>query len=836
MPRHLWQGHWIEDAALEARVERLSADAAAALEDGLPTPVLLRACDQLSRRLAQEAGLRSELTSLARAAGCFSETEIKSSIDGIAEFLKRECLERKLRRELGSPDPFRLVRVRDDDAFEAWAPLGLLVHVAPTNALTVGALSVVEGLLAGNVCLLKASGDDTEFPLALLSALAAEDPTGRVARHVIAARVSSKRAVLLQTILRAADGVAAWGGEEALSAVRKLAPSQARFVEWGPKISFAYVAEASLSDATAIESVARSVCEAEQQACSSPQCVYAETDDLSVLDAFANRLAEALTRVSPAIDRIAPGDREAAEITHVTEVARVEEALGRGSRVIAAKDGAWRLLVDPRPGLQASPLFRTAWVKPLPRARIAETLRPLRSYLQTAGLACGRTEVADISERLFRAGVLRVTRPGAMLGSYVGEPHDGVYALQRYCRRVDAQLDRSLADISALDDLRPSQAGVGTISSVPVLDKKGFQGRKVEDRHAQLHFKSGGTSGEPKLSVFTYDDYHLQMAYAAEGLVAAGLDPTRDRCMNLFFGGGLYGGFLSFFTILEHLRATQFPMSAHGDLAAVAKAIVDYRVNTLLGMPSYLLRLFEEQASTLAGAGVRNIFYGGEQLGEGHQTRLRDRFGIDLIRSATYGSVDAGPLVFQCAHCNGSIHHLHDRLQALELVALDADRPAEAGEVGRLVFTSIARAGQLLERYEIGDVGRWIPGPCPCGRASPRFELLGRQGDAFRIGATFLSYSKIEAILLDSQGYSQELQIVLEPGASVECVEVRVCSDPAGFAQTLLSRYEDLREAVQDDRLLELRVVRASPTAMELTPGSGKLRRVIDRRPSGSMR
>src|SRR4029077_15753354 len=103
-----------------------------------------------------------------------------------------------------------------------------------------------------------------------------------------------------------------------------------------------------------------------------------------------------------------------------------------------------------------------------------------------------------------------------------------------------------------------------------IMTKADFQAMKVDERHAQLYFKSGGSSGEPKLSVFTYDDYHEQMRAGAEGLYAAGLEPAKDRSMNLFFSGGLYGGFLRIFSVLEELRAIHFPMAAQTDLAMVA--------------------------------------------------------------------------------------------------------------------------------------------------------------------------------------------------------------------------------------------------------------------------
>ncbi|HEX4048013.1 MAG TPA: acyl-CoA reductase, partial [Elusimicrobiota bacterium] len=93
-----------------------------------------------------------------------------------------------------------------------------------------------------------------------------------------------------------ADGVAAWGGEEAAREIRKLVPSSARLVEWGHKISFAYLAKDRLADDAVLEAAAREVCAFEQQACSSPQVLYLETADWPEVEAFAARFAPVLGR------------------------------------------------------------------------------------------------------------------------------------------------------------------------------------------------------------------------------------------------------------------------------------------------------------------------------------------------------------------------------------------------------------------------------------------------------------------------------------------------------------------------------------------------------------
>ena len=276
------------------------------------------------------------------------------------------------------------------------------MHVAPTNAVNVAFLSVIEGLLAGNVGFVKTGGDDSDYPLLCLKALVECEPD--LAPFVYAARISSRLQDLLKALMAQADGVAVWGGEEAVAAVRALAPAHARVIEWGPKISFAYFAAESLVASDVVfDRLARECCLMEQQACSSPQVVYAETADPAELARFAQKLASAMGRVSPVMPLVAPGPAELAERTKVVEIARLESCLpDSATRVLEAADGSWHVIAEGKAGLRASPLFRTVWVKPLPRARIVATLRPMRHYLQTAGLACalgGLDELSGSSSR-----------------------------------------------------------------------------------------------------------------------------------------------------------------------------------------------------------------------------------------------------------------------------------------------------------------------------------------------------------------------------------------------------------------------------------------------------
>lgn len=858
---HYWQGEFIGDSEAAARLADLPALVEQALAEPLPTETVLNACERLSTALHDPgSAIRQRLhTHLASATGDMEETggtekaggteETVEALTELAAALARPALERKLRRELGGTRPERLTRPdARETVFEAWAPVGLLVHIAPGNAAAVAPLSVVEGLLAGNVNVLKTSSGDTSLAQHLLAELAAADPTGALARRIVVLGFPSARRDWLRLMCAPADAIAVWGGEDAVAGVAELAPPGCRLVEWGHKISFAYLTRPAWQDPATLEALAADVCRLDQQACSSPQVVYLDTDDTDDVFAFTEAFAPVLARASTAV-QAATGAAdltaaEQAEITTTELLARLEQHLGL-TKVAAADDGTWRVLADTRPALVASPLHRSIWVKPLPARDITATLRPMRRYLQTAAVGGSRADIARLSRTLFTAGALRVTPVGGMLDSYDGEPHDGVYALQRYSRRVSVRTDDAFRTTACLDDLvaaTPTPAP----PTADLLDKAGVQAQlaTLAPEHAHLYFRSGGTTGAPALSLFTNSDYDTQMRAAAHGLLAAGFDPARDRAANLFYCGGMYGGFISFFSILERLNATQIPMAAGTDHAAVAEALVAHHADTVFGMPSYLWQLFHSQSQVLrAYGGIRKVFYGGEHFTAEQRRILTDTFGVEVVRSASYGSTDLGPLGYQCTRAEGSVHHVLTELHTLEILDPQHDRPVAPGQPGRLVFTSRARSGQRLERYEIGDLGRAVEGACPCGSHAPRIELLGRHGDVVRVGTYFYNYRRFVEVAQERLGYRGELQLVLSTGATCEHLTVRLegkhaegqyATDPQRARAAFLAAIPELGAAVTEEELLTCTVEVVDGDALERTLGSGKLRTVVDLRPASA--
>ncbi|MDP9616473.1 acyl-CoA reductase [Streptomyces demainii] len=435
---YYWQGAWVDEAETERRLNDIGR-----IEPELPQPLevsnVLAACGRLASLLAdrtssERAMLRDDLMDPLTTG--LPATEADVALAGLARALDPASLSTQLVAELGTVNPAEPVPVPGvAGAMELWQPMGTLVHVAPSNVAVAGVLSAVEGLLAGNLNVVKTSSSESLFTHRALALLAAADPSGQIRDRVIVLRFSSHDPDWLRLLCRLADAVTVWGTEEAVAGVTRHVPPGCPVIEWGPKISLAYLDRTAAVTPPRLRGLACDILRNGQRSCTSPQIVYADTSDEHCLFNAADALAAALAEESVVIPALAPSTAEQAEITNIVTVARLEEHMGL-TRTVSASDGRWHVLADIRAGVSVSPLFGTVWVKPLPREDIVRVLHPMRRYLQTVGLAAAPDQSLPLSRAFFRAGALRITSLGGMLDSYPGEPHDGRSALRSYSRRV----------------------------------------------------------------------------------------------------------------------------------------------------------------------------------------------------------------------------------------------------------------------------------------------------------------------------------------------------------------------------------------------------------------
>lgn len=384
---------------------------------------VIAACDTLARR-AQQGAYDAALLPFLR------EAQIpRERLAEALALLRRESLTYKAAVEWGAdaqPQPLR--RPDGTEIRRVRRPLGVLLHIAAGNVDGLPAYSVVEGLLAGNVNLLKLPSADRGASILLLQELVTIEP--RLRDFVYVFDVPSSDLDSLAAFARVADGVVVWGGDEAVRAARGLVPPDTKIIAWGHKLSFAY-AEPDAPD-EALRALARHVCETRQLLCSSCQGIFCDTEDMATVNALAERffalLQEENARRQPAP---LPLRAKAALQMYCAQL----EAHADGRRVLRA-DGVGVLVArDSR--LELSPLAGNCWVKPLPRSRIVAELKPYKGYLQTVGLLCADALRPTLCEALTRAGAVRITRAHDMSRALAGEAHDGAYPLREYTRIVE---------------------------------------------------------------------------------------------------------------------------------------------------------------------------------------------------------------------------------------------------------------------------------------------------------------------------------------------------------------------------------------------------------------
>lgn len=828
--KHLWQNELIEEKDLEQRIATLSEVLSKDLHLKLDTIILTDACTKLVAKI--ENGKLPHLEN-ALVDVCENTERAQQLITGICEYMHRENIMMRLKRDLGSYNPFDLQRKDfSKPIYEAWKPLGVQIHIVPGNALNVGVLSMLEGLIAGNINILKNTSRNGNFAQLFMKELVDCDATGVLKHFVYLFEISSKREDLIQKLINQADLVTVWGGEEAVKSVRNMCPPGVRVVDWGHKISFAYFAKNQIVDTTSIDALAEDICRRNQQACTSPQCVLVETEDMEALNQFGATLNKSLEKISPLFPLQPHSQQEQAEITTTTHLQKLEASMGNG-KVIEDKDHNFRILVDYRSGLQPSPLYRTIWVKPITRKNIIPVLRPFNLYLQTCGLAANdKSDIYELTEELLKAGLQRITPVGQQHASYVGEPHDAVYALQRYTKRVSVRMqEEKLIGIPSFSYLAPDN-GKRDLSIYPITDKT--KRNEEVNKFAKIYLKSGGSSGQTKVSGYSWEDWDLQIRMVTEAFMISGVGAD-NRCAILYSAGNLYGGFISHQKALEMLNTTVLSISSNLDTKTIAETLVQLQADVVLGMPSFLRKLFREEYDILkAYKGFKTLIYGGELMTEEQKRWFTSEFGFKEILSPVYASNDALMNGYACKYCNNGEFHVPTKVIDLEILKMESQEPVEGNEVGRILITKKSIKDPALNRYEIGDLGKWIHEPCECGHTSPKFKLMGRHGDIVRCGAKFINYREICQLILKNTSYTDDIQMVIDNTTSeADHITLRLLESAKGREATIIdmlrNNIKDLKMSL-DAHHVTLEIATLPIEQFDIAKASGKVRPIIDNR------
>ena len=341
----------------------------------------------------------------------------------MAKAFSAEVLRYKCEIELGSD--FDALPPLKSGTVRKIAPLGVLFHIAAGNVDGLPAYSVAEGLLSGNINVLKLPSGDTGLSIKLLSDLIAEEPS--LAEYIYVFDVPSTEFETLKRLAKLADGVVVWGGDMAQRAARDMCDVTTKIIPWGHKLSFAYATQ-NVTDEQ-LHELASHVCATEQVLCSSCQGIFFDTDSSEKLQRFARRFFEILKQEN---GRFGKADMA---MRGRNSVQLYNDRLENKYPLVLCDDGV-SVVVKEDSELELSYTFRNVWVKALPREQIVKALKKQKGYLQTCGLLCDAQEKQEIAQSLISAGVVRVTG-GDLSRTFFGEAHDGTYALREYTKIVE---------------------------------------------------------------------------------------------------------------------------------------------------------------------------------------------------------------------------------------------------------------------------------------------------------------------------------------------------------------------------------------------------------------
>lgn len=350
-----------------------------------------------------------------------------------AEMLSRGFLEYKLKTELGVGSPAETVLPKNSIKARIM-PLGVIFHIAAGNMDGLPAFSLAEGLLTGNINILKLPQADNGLSVEIISKLIEYEPA--LADFIYVFDTPSSDVHAMRKMAALSDGIAVWGGDAAVSAVRALAPVGAKLIEWGHKLSFAYISGYSDKERELTE-LAAHIAATKGLLCSSCQVIYIDTECDGDLKNFCSEFLPVLEREVGRRNSVSIGGRAHSSLLRYTDM--LEDILGGAPVPRVYKGKGCSLTTGTDSELELSDMLCNVLVKKLPRREIIPVLRRKKNYLQTAGLICAESERAELSDILARSGVVRITAAGAMSEYFAGEAHDGEYPFRRYTRVVNTE-------------------------------------------------------------------------------------------------------------------------------------------------------------------------------------------------------------------------------------------------------------------------------------------------------------------------------------------------------------------------------------------------------------
>lgn len=178
--------------------------------------------------------------------------------------------------------------------------------------------------------------------------------------------------------------------------------------------------------------------------------------------------------------------------------------------------------------------------------------------------------------------------------------------------------------------------------------------------------------------------------------------------------------------LINEVLLNAFDMSP-AQMDAHLVRILRFRPRVIYGYPTAVALLAQHAArrhGRCAFPWLRLAVLTGEEVTQEQVAQVRE--ALRCAVASEYGNREVGLIAHQCPR--GALHVVAPHL--LVEVCVDG-RPADAGQVGEIVCTTLNTRAQPFIRYRLGDAGTLLPERCACGAAFPLLRLAGGKVTGF---------------------------------------------------------------------------------------------------------
>ncbi|MDO4962103.1 MAG: phenylacetate--CoA ligase [Eubacteriales bacterium] len=340
---------------------------------------------------------------------------------------------------------------------------------------------------------------------------------------------------------------------------------------------------------------------------------------------------------------------------------------------------------------------------------------------------------------------------------------------------------------------------------------------------------SSGTTGKPKISIYTRTDLDVWTECSARCLTMGGL--TKDDILMVGYGYHLFTGGLGAHQGGEAIGALVIPMGGQAT-TKIIDFLIDMKVTAIACTPSYLLHVAEvaEEMGVIDKLSLRISFNGAEPWTNEMRQRLDSKLHIKTFD--IYGLTElCGPGVADDCEYRTGLHIWEDHFIP-EIIDPNTGEVLPEGSTGELVITSITRDGMPLIRYRTRDLTHLEYEKCKCGRTHARIQrFVGRSDDMLIIKGVNVFPTQVEAVLLTVPGTTPNYFITVDRVDEQDTFQIEVeieesyYSDDAAKMEALRA---EIKKAIKGVIGLNAKIVLVYPNGLE--HGMGKTKHVLDKR------